>query len=1137
MLSGALTPELIPFPAPSRQEQEQRRRNVAEAEGTWLSAEGEKGVEAHAIKIFLEAVRKHRRVQRAEAGRRPGGPTRRHRESNVMQERDGPAEVDFFPEDARNERRGRGDKHRQGESQSGRDRCDCGGSSSSKLCDVCGRAIERPRNGYEEAHPNDALDPQEQWPIEAAFLLQEETPGKAFDPRAARPRCKVCKADAWMQWDGRYADFCSYSCRDKYAVGKGLRQGSARPLREGGPTRRSREPRGPHELLGQRGAQLQQEKQEQWERQFSPRNRHLPKKTAQFQEEDPQQQQKDKAKEAAAAGAAGAFAEAAAAKKVAKALRDKVPRKLPKGGSVGPHTKEAGQASAEAAVVRTQSKNRRGGSTEEEEEPPLLKQRTVARFVEDSESAAEAQNALKEYQDNMKRLQQQHTGQHAAPVVAGECGLQQQPEGPGRQDTLLQQEREKKQEEEVRAFREQMELQRAHLEERQHADAGPGEASLVEQAFQDSQLRPLLVQGLLRHLKDQDNQKQEQEEVLLPSTWEQRELALRDAACAAAARATENPFSGVYDGHLEAAVLRANLLLPDAGAKQQPRLQFGTKLQVVLRCATGPSEWEERETALSADGIWKETFRFRRSPLMGALCTNAFCSNLVGPFSDLYTEEEFRVWGLCSTCQQRIFTTPLPQATHGSSLPRRRVRLESPLARCEADLGEMDVIEALAKTAASQHPHPFGELRLDGSAPVAFPTPNCLWPSALQLLHAQRFSLVSIQERLRCCSNSSELLALLQCPLLQRFERPDWPSRASSAVRTCLLLLLQQHPKLQLLLSTLDGCALPRAPSAVGCTRHLPLMQLQTIGIPVSFALHFNALLAATYNDSNGMEDEGSSLDGSQPLLAVAPMIAVSNSHFRNFMRLLTRKTTLYTEMVVDSTILHNTHHLDDHIGFDEYEHPVVCQLGGSNADTVSEAATWVERTGYDEVNLNVGCPSCRVVSKGCFGAALMRTPEKVRDIVYQMKRRVQIPVTVKCRLGVDTLDSPEFTRNFVEGVDPKKNRSVPPLLYDRAAMNDPCCLAQADTLIYGTNRNPDSANCRRSLMLAYLDYLERYEQSARKPKNTKIRCSTPNEPAVEALLQAMDAVDNEFPGVLDYPINLGKNPHYSEISGCSKGD
>ncbi|XP_026193061.1 uncharacterized protein LOC34623353 [Cyclospora cayetanensis] len=337
------------------------------------------------------------------------------------------------------------------------------------------------------------------------------------------------------------------------------------------------------------------------------------------------------------------------------------------------------------------------------------------------------------------------------------------------------------------------------------------------------------------------------------------------------------------------------------------------------------------------------------------------------------------------------------------------------------------------------------------------------------------------------------------------------------------------------------------------------------------------------------MEDEGSSLDGSQPLLAVAPMIAVSNSHFRNFMRLLTRKTTLYTEMVVDSTILHNTHHLDDHIGFDEYEHPVVCQLGGSNADTVSEAATWVERTGYDEVNLNVGCPSCRVVSKGCFGAALMRTPEKVRDIVYQMKRRVQIPVTVKCRLGVDTLDSPEFTRNFVEGVDPKKNRSVPPLLYDRVfALHDAfpnlrfsinggvTSLEQAHELLSGKWRelNANGAKSDTTSFLehkeinggpglhgAYLDYLERYEQSARKPKSpfvllkpvlgvlcgmpgqrhfrntldTKIRCSTPNEPAVEALLQAMDAVDNEFPGVLDYPINLGKNPHYSEITSVAE--
>ncbi|KAL8272344.1 hypothetical protein Esti_003634 [Eimeria stiedai] len=390
------------------------------------------------------------------------------------------------------------------------------------------------------------------------------------------------------------------------------------------------------------------------------------------------------------------------------------------------------------------------------------------------------------------------------------------------------------------------------------------------------------------------------------------------------------------------------------------------------------------------------------------------------------------------------------------------------------------------------------------------------------------------------------------------------------------------------------------------------------------------------------MGEEGIS---SRPLLAVAPMIAVSNTYFRNFMRLLTKHSTLYTEMVVDSTILHNTHQLEQHLGFDEVEHPIVCQLGGSNPETVAEAATWAERAGYDEVNLNVGCPSCRVVAKGCFGAALMKQPERVRDIVHALKRRVQLPVTVKCRLGVDNLDSPAFTKNFVEtvaeggcehfivharkawlqGVDPKKNRSVPPLRYDsrvfeladafpslrfslnggvtsleqaqqllrgeweqteaacaearacvseekqrnskscaklhgimigRAAANDPCCLAQADTLVYGAKSNPESARSRRSLLLAYVDYLEKVDRTSTKSKSafvllkpvlgvlngmpgqrhfshtldTKIRHSAPNETAAEALLQAMDAVENEFPGVLDYPLSLEKNPRYGEI-------
>ncbi|KAL8439080.1 hypothetical protein Efla_007767 [Eimeria flavescens] len=380
------------------------------------------------------------------------------------------------------------------------------------------------------------------------------------------------------------------------------------------------------------------------------------------------------------------------------------------------------------------------------------------------------------------------------------------------------------------------------------------------------------------------------------------------------------------------------------------------------------------------------------------------------------------------------------------------------------------------------------------------------------------------------------------------------------------------------------------------------------------------------------------------PLLAVAPMIAVTNTHFRQFIRLLTRHATLYTEMVVDSTILHNTHQIEEHLGFAESEHPIVCQLGGSRPDSVAEAASWVERAGFDEVNLNVGCPSCRVVEKGCFGAALMKKPESVRDIVFQMRRRVQIPVTVKCRLGVDDLDSSDFTRQFVQtvaqggcehfivharkawlqGVDPKKNRSVPPLLYGRvfelascfpnlnfslnggvatlaqadlllrgrwreaqaasggeadaaaasfetenesarlfgvmigrAAMNDPCCLAQADTLIYGAKANPESAQSRRNLLSAYVDYLEKYEETSAKTKSpflllkpvlgvlngmpgqrhfrntldTKTRGSARSETAAEALLQAMDSVDEAFPGVLDYPLSRGKNSRCGELN------
>eukprot|EP00927_Polykrikos_kofoidii_P071173 TRINITY_DN67481_c0_g1_i1.p1 TRINITY_DN67481_c0_g1~~TRINITY_DN67481_c0_g1_i1.p1 ORF type:complete len:561 (+),score=75.58 TRINITY_DN67481_c0_g1_i1:114-1796(+) len=191
-----------------------------------------------------------------------------------------------------------------------------------------------------------------------------------------------------------------------------------------------------------------------------------------------------------------------------------------------------------------------------------------------------------------------------------------------------------------------------------------------------------------------------------------------------------------------------------------------------------------------------------------------------------------------------------------------------------------------------------------------------------------------------------------------------------------------------------------------------------------------------------------------RPLLQIAPMMEVTYRDFRYFMRLLTRRAQLWTEMVVDDTVLYNMEpeKCDRFLGYHPKEHPVVCQLGGSDAAKLAQVATVVERYGYDEVNLNVGCPSNRVAMKGEFGCSLMLRPELVRDIIHAMSRAVQIPVTVKCRLGVDDNDSPEFTKKFVRtvaqggckhfcihsrkawlsGLSPAQNRSIPPLHYWR---------------------------------------------------------------------------------------------------------
>ncbi|ESX12217.1 tRNA dihydrouridine(20/20a) synthase DusA [Mesorhizobium sp. M0179] len=183
--------------------------------------------------------------------------------------------------------------------------------------------------------------------------------------------------------------------------------------------------------------------------------------------------------------------------------------------------------------------------------------------------------------------------------------------------------------------------------------------------------------------------------------------------------------------------------------------------------------------------------------------------------------------------------------------------------------------------------------------------------------------------------------------------------------------------------------------------------------------------------------------------LAIAPMMDWTDRHCRFFHRQLTRRALLYTEMVVADAVIHGTR--ERLLGFDETEHPVALQLGGSDAQKLAEAARIGEGFGYDEINLNVGCPSDRVQS-GTFGACLMKVPDLVANCVAAMKAAVKIPVTVKCRIGVDEQD-PEpaldaladgvfaagadalwvhARKAWLEGLSPKENRDIPPLDYDR---------------------------------------------------------------------------------------------------------
>lgn len=184
--------------------------------------------------------------------------------------------------------------------------------------------------------------------------------------------------------------------------------------------------------------------------------------------------------------------------------------------------------------------------------------------------------------------------------------------------------------------------------------------------------------------------------------------------------------------------------------------------------------------------------------------------------------------------------------------------------------------------------------------------------------------------------------------------------------------------------------------------------------------------------------------------VSVAPMMDWTDRHCRYFHRLLTQHTWLYTEMVTTGALLHGE--VPRHLDFSPEEHPIALQLGGSNPQDLAQSAKLGQQWGYDEINLNCGCPSERV-QNGAFGACLMAEPGLVSDCVKAMVDVVDVPVTVKHRIGIDAVEHYAFVRDFVgqvaeagchtfivharnailKGLSPKENREIPPLKYDYA--------------------------------------------------------------------------------------------------------
>ena len=256
-------------------------------------------------------------------------------------------------------------------------------------------------------------------------------------------------------------------------------------------------------------------------------------------------------------------------------------------------------------------------------------------------------------------------------------------------------------------------------------------------------------------------------------------------------------------------------------------------------------------------------------------------------------------------------------------------------------------------------------------------------------------------------------------------------------------------------------------------------------------------------------------------------MLDWTDRHCRYFYRVMSKRTVLYTEMVTTGAIILGK---GDYLSFNQEEHPVVLQLGGSDPVALTECAKIAEQQGYDEININVGCPSDRV-QNGMFGACLMAEPALVAECVSAMKAAVNIPVTVKSRIGIDDQDSYQFLHQFIDvvkqadcehfiiharkawlsGLSPKQNREVPPLDYQRVYQikNDfpdlmisinggintyeqakehlshidgvmigreiyqnPYMLTQADQTIWGDDVTPKS---REEIINEMVEYIDRY--------------------------------------------------------------